>query len=388
MLAHLFRLIWNQKRKNALLITEIFFSFMVLFAVFTLMVKYIQNYLQPMGLAYENVWVVSLNNLTPTETDSLGTPYFQARDFITSFPEVEAASFTSGNFPFAMSTMNSNISYGNASAMAHHYVVGETYPTVLNLALSKGKWFGRSDAGGKYRPVVITEELGRNLFGKENPIGKIIKTDTTNQVVGVIAAYKDKGDFTEQVAGIFIPTAPNKYDKSDILVKVKPGTGAAFEARLFKGLGTVLRGWNVEISHLADKKQSQNRIVLIPMIILMVVCGFLIFNVSLGLFGVLWQNINKRKGEIGLRRAIGATERDISRQFIGEVMVIATFALLIGLFFAVQFPLLHVFDMEAGIYLVAMAIAVVVIYLLVVFCAFNPSRQAATIQPARALHEE
>ncbi len=385
MLKHLFKLIWNQKRKSFLLITEIFFSFMVLFAVFSLMVKYAQNYTKPMGFAYEDAWVVSMNNLTTTPVDSLGTPYHQAITLTTSFPEVEEASFVSNNFPFGMSTMNSNASYEKISTLAHTYYVSDTYADVLGLHLTKGRWFGKADDGKKYGPAVITEELASKLFGSENPIGKVIKIDTTVQVVGVVEAYKDKGDFAEHVPGLFRP-APTGSD--NIIVKVKPGTGAAFEAKLFKGLGNQLRGWNIEIEHLTDKKQSQNKLVFIPMIILLVVCGFLIFNVSLGLFGILWQNINQRKGEIGLRRAIGATEKDIARQFIGEVMVIATFALVIGLFFAVQFPLLNVFDMAADIYLTAMLLAVIVIYLLVMICAFNPSRQAATIQPARALHEE
>ncbi|MDJ1504162.1 ABC transporter permease [Xanthocytophaga agilis] len=388
MIKHLFKLIWNQKRKSFLLITEIFFSFMVLFAVLSLMVKYIQNYSKPMGFEYENVWVVNLDNLTEIETDSLGTPFHQAREFITSFPEVEAVSFASQNLPFAASTHNSSVKYGNISSMAHIYTVEDTYPKTMNLQMSKGRWFDKTDQGTKYQPIVITEQLSQNLFGNENPIGKIIKADTTHKVVGVVASYKDKGDFTDPVAGIFFPISAGKDYKSNILVKVKPGTGAIFEAKLFKGLGGLLRGWNVEIEHLTDKKANQNKVVFIPMTVLLIVCTFLIFNVSLGLFGILWQNINQRKGEIGLRRAIGATEKDISKQFIGEVMVIATFALIIGLFFAVQFPLLHVFDLAADIYLIAMLISVIVIYLLVMVCAFNPSRQAASIQPAMALHEE
>jgi putative ABC transport system permease protein len=54
----------------------------------------------------------------------------------------------------------------------------------------------------------------------------------------------------------------------------------------------------------------------------------------------------------------------------------------------VQFPLLNVFDLQAGVYLTAMGIAALIIYLIVTLCALFPSRQAALIQPATALHEE
>ena len=149
-----------------------------------------------------------------------------------------------------------------------------------------------------------------------------------------------------------------------------------------------MRGANIEIEYLSAKRKEKNNMTLVPIIILIIVSGFLIFNVSLGLFGVLWYNINKRKSEIGLRRAVGATGKKISWQFIAESMVLSTFALMAGFFFAVQFPLLNVFDIASGVYLMAILLAALFIYLLVLFCAFYPGKQAAKVYPAVALHED
>jgi putative ABC transport system permease protein len=124
------------------------------------------------------------------------------------------------------------------------------------------------------------------------------------------------------------------------------------------------------------------------MIIMSIVGCFLVINVALGLFGVLWYNINKRRGEIGLRRAVGATGNSVSSQLIAESLILATLSLIIGVFFAVQFPLLNVFDLQAGIYITAMLLAILFIYLLVFLCSLYPGRQAAAIYPAVALHEE
>ena len=109
---------------------------------------------------------------------------------------------------------------------------------------------------------------------------------------------------------------------------------------------------------------------------------------ALGLFGVLWTNINRRKAEIGLRRTIGATQGAISRQFIGEILMITLSGVLVGLFFAIQFPLMQLFEMENINYYYAMAIAAFIIFVLVLICTFYPSRQAAVIHPALALHED
>jgi putative ABC transport system permease protein len=149
-----------------------------------------------------------------------------------------------------------------------------------------------------------------------------------------------------------------------------------------------MKNADVEIEHLANKRVSINNFTLIPMIVLLLVGGFLIINVALGLFGVLWYNINKRKGEIGLRRAIGASGAAVSGQLVSEALIIASLSLAAGTFFAVQFPLLNVFDLPPNVYFLAILFSIIFIYLLVLICSLYPGRQAAAIYPAVALHED
>jgi putative ABC transport system permease protein len=54
----------------------------------------------------------------------------------------------------------------------------------------------------------------------------------------------------------------------------------------------------------------------------------------------------------------------------------------------VQFPLLNVFDLPAGVYVTAIFLSIAFIYLLVLFCSLYPGRQAAAVYPAIALHED
>ena len=54
MIRHLFKMIWNRKKSNFLLISEIFFSFLVLFAVLSLLVYYLNNYAKPLGFTPDN----------------------------------------------------------------------------------------------------------------------------------------------------------------------------------------------------------------------------------------------------------------------------------------------------------------------------------------------
>ena len=150
----------------------------------------------------------------------------------------------------------------------------------------------------------------------------------------------------------------------------------------------MLPGWGIEISYLTDSHKNRNNLTMVPVIIFLIVSGFLLTNVALGLFGILNLNIAKRKGEIGLRRALGATEGGVTSQFLGEVWVLATFSLILGLIFAVQFPIMNVFGLESGVYIIAMLAAIAIIYIIVTLCAWFPSKQAALVHPAVALHEE
>jgi putative ABC transport system permease protein len=394
MLKHLFKLIWNKKKQNLLLISEMLISFLVIFAVFTLLVYYYQNYKKPMGIDYENVWVVNYNNSYNTDnTDSLNLFYETMVRTIKSLPQIKEISFSGDNIAFSQNTNTGGITLKNKRVdNINWYTVDDNYQKVLNMQMLEGRWFNKGDAVVRDNHIVINSVLKEKIFGKNNAVGEFIEdrdNKTRSQVIGVVNAVKMKGDFAKTEPGLYnrIDTGSYRW-LGKILVKVNPGTDAAFESRLYKILSNYMKTSNVEIEHLDNKLVSSNYWYLVPMIILLIVAGFLIVNVALGLFGVLWYNINKRRGEIGLRRAIGASGKSVSSQLVGESMILATLSLVIGSFFAIQFPLLNVFDLPASVYLTAIVLSVVFIYLLVFICSIYPGKQAAAIYPAVALHEE
>ncbi|GAB3957471.1 FtsX-like permease family protein [Spirosoma harenae] len=384
MLQHLFKLIWNKKRSHALLIVEIWASFMVLFGLATLIVINVGNYREPLGFTYENVWAIGLRN--NQDTVAIADKQQRILQRLKAYSEVAAVSRMSGNFPFSANQMNNGVEYNKRKVLADFYVTDEDFVKVLDIPLTAGSWYRNVDSVGKYKPVVINQKAKEGLFGDENPLGKILADKF--RVVGVVDKFKAKGEFMTDKPAIFELVKLNETWNDTMLIRVKPGTDAVFEAKIVKDIASMVTGWSVEVDYLSDSRKNQHNLVLVPVIVALIVCTFLLINVALGLFGVLNLSIAKRRGEIGLRRAIGATGSGISTQFISEIWVLATFAMLIGLLFASQFPLLNVFDVQAGVYVTAIIIAIAVIYGIVTICALFPSRQAAMIQPATALHEE
>jgi putative ABC transport system permease protein len=391
MFRHLFRMIWNKKKQNFLLITEMLISFIVLFAVFTLLIFNYRNYRQPMAFEYDNVWAINFSNTLGDANKDSARLYFEIlRNTIKSMPQIQDVSYTSENVPFSQSTIMNGFKNNDKQVQrVNWFEVEPDYDDVLALELTDGRWFDKRDIAYKTRPVVINTTLRKELFGDEKAVGRIIGDDNKMQIIGVVKDPKFFGDYSATEKSTFNMADSNSYNHvSKLLVKVKPGANAAFEGTLYKTVSNYLKSSTVEIEHLANKRKAINYFALVPMIVLSIVSAFLIINVALGLFGVLWYNINRRRGEIGLRRAVGATGPGVSGQMVAEALMLATLAIVIGTFFAVQFPLLNVFDLPAAVYLYAILFAVLFLYLLVFICSLYPGKQAAAIYPAVALHED
>ena len=393
MFKHLFKLIWNKKKQNFLLMSEMLVSFLVIFAVFTLMVYYYTNYKKPMGFEYQNLWVVNYNNTyRSTNTDSLNAYYDNLKQTLKSLPQVKEVSFCSDNVPLSQNQWTGNVHYKNAGFDADNYIADDNYTSTMKIQVLDGRWFNKADAVAKTQPVIINDALKEKLFGTEGAIGKLIGTEDKKfdlRVVGVVQSIKAKGDYSPPKPAIYKRTDTGSYRwLGKMMIRVTPDADAAFEGKLYKTLANYMRNSNIEIEHMPNKLKSTNLFSVIPMIVTLIVACFLVINVALGLFGVLWYNINKRKGEIGLRRAIGASGQSVSSQLVSESLILATLSLIIGTFFAVQFPLLNVFSLHASIYITAMLLSIIFIYLLVLICSLYPGRQAAAIYPAVALHEE
>jgi putative ABC transport system permease protein len=392
MLTHFFKLIWNKKKQNFLLLIEILVAFLVVFGIFSSVVFYYNNYKRPAGFDHTKVWTISFSDHKPgtRNKDSLQMIYKAVQNRLLAMPEVKDVAYTSYNTPFSSNVNGGDVKLKGVSYGSDAFVGDDHFADVLKIQMVAGRWFSAKDNGAKNAPLVINESLKKEMFGDGDAIGKEVETeDAKRTIIGVVMDMKERGDYAAPYKGFYQRADTSFYDwVGAMLMRVDPAADAPFEGRVYASLTSMLKGASIEIEHLEEKRIAKNKQTIVPMIVAMTIAGFLIINVALGLFGVLWYNISRRRQEIGLRRAIGATAGNVSIQIISETMVLTTLSLILGLFFAVQFPLLHVFDLPAQVYIWAMVLAVCFIYLLVILCALYPGREAATIYPAVALHED
>src|SRR5262249_46165037 len=94
MIKHLCKLVWNRKRINFLVTLEIFFSFLVVFAVIVFAVYYTDNYRRPLGYNYDNVWNIGVERRAGSGEKDLPQQLEASRRLLAAlreFSEIESA---------------------------------------------------------------------------------------------------------------------------------------------------------------------------------------------------------------------------------------------------------------------------------------------------------
>jgi putative ABC transport system permease protein len=279
--------------------------------------------------------------------------------------------------------------------------VTDAFADVMGIHLVRGRWFNAADDGLAWTPVVVNERLARDLFGEKDPIGRAVPREKPQpgevqkelRVVGVIGDFRQGGELSQPENYMFRRGRLDDESGAPVMetlaIKVRPGTTAAFEERLVRRLQAAAPDWSFEIKPVAEARAQRHKEILGPLVAAGVVAGFLILMVAMGLTGVLWQTVTQRTREVGLRRAKGATIPNIRAQILGELVVMASLAILAGAAVVLQFPLLKQLGfVTARVYAVSLVISAACIYLLTLACAWYPSRLATAIPPAEALRYE
>jgi putative ABC transport system permease protein len=410
MIRQLVKLCWNRKRAQALVVVEVFFSFLVLFAILTVAVYNLDNYRQPLGFDYHDVLNVNVTSLTEAHSTFGGTassPVEESRRLAREVHGLDAVEAVAAMAvpAFDLTGMSDSVEYGGRRLDSFNNEVSDDFARVMRLQVTQGRWFEPADDALAYDPVLVNERLKRDLFGAEDPLGRNIapRPDEHSlrhggpaprelRVVGVFTDFREDGELSgpepyflrrSRIAGA---DAKPYYN---LVVRVRPGTPAAFEETLMNRLRAVSPGRTFQVDPLARMRRSMMRLRLVPILAVGLIAGFMLIMVALGMVGVLWQSVARRRREIGLRRAVGATGRAVSLQVLGELLVVTTAGLLLGAALAVQLPLLGVVGwVGTGVYAVAMGLAALTIYGLTVASALYPSWLATQVQPAEALHYE
>lgn len=391
MFNHLLKLMWNKRRANGMIFLEILLAFIVLFGVYAFMAFNLERYQSPLGFTYDDVIGVRLD--FDDELDSLAVLDVQQRmrTDLLALDAVEAASFIGPVNPFSDNTWRTSSDAPGFLVRTEIMYVDHDFQETAEVKMMEGRWFTEDDYRGKYAPAVVNREFRERYFPNvESIIDSVWNLNGEHIIVGVTEDFKYKSNFSENLPLSFYPQSDRLRNGDPfemMMIRLRPNSLGASEETIYNLLVDYTKNTDVVIWDMAKDRRKANRGILIPIVILLVIAGFLLINIGLGLFGVLFTQINRRRAEIGLRKAMGATRAEVTTQFVAEVLIITLSALLLGSVFAVQFPLLELFPIPGKFFYLGIAGAVLTILLIVTLCALIPSRQAAGLQPANVLHE-
>lgn len=413
MTRHLVTLMWNRRSRNLLVAVEMFFAFLVLFAVLLFSTMSYRNWRQPLGFEIERVWRIGV---TPSPTP-VGAPvplvdrYQQVMSAIRDFPNVEAVA-TTNYAPYDGSNWRGALAVGQRRFRTQVVTFNDAAAEVLRLRVTRGRWFSREDDATAVESVIVSERLAFEAFGTADAVGREAEFPDSDdrsgpvRVVGVVQDYRKNGELARRENTLIrrtrveniLPTGdprrgPVNGPPGVILVRVSLETTTAFEETLLNRLRAVAGDWTFTIRDLAGLRATNVSEAVTPLLLFGTVAGFLLLMVVLGLSGVVWQSVIERTREFGLRRAQGASARAIRLQVIAELLILTAMATVAGVMLALQAPLIPPLTSTSdqptiGVVLVSASVSIVTMFVLTVVSGWYPSRLATTIHPAEALHYE
>ena len=284
--------------------------------------------------------------------------------------------------------------------------VAPDHQYIEKTLIMQGRFINKDDIEKKTKNIVIGRLVAKDLFKKEDPIGKYLEIGSTAfKVVGV---FQDQsGDREERL--IYIPyTTQQLIEKNNdkinsIIVSFRPELGytsaLAFERqlRLFlkKKKSIDPRDNNgIRIRNVADQiRQNQRFAGVLQLIVAFVGIGTLIAGI-IGISNIMVFVVKERTKELGVRKALGATPKSVIGMVLHESIFITTLSGIIGMIAGIlllsnmEDRLEEFFIIDPYIDNSTALLATILLILFGAVAGYIPAKRAASIKPIVALRDE
>jgi len=274
------------------------------------------------------------------------------------------------------------------------------YRLVRNLTVVSGRFFDREDSQAHNKVAVITEKMARSIYGSpQAAVGKIIKL--TGLPFTVIGTFKESGEtFGETEVSdnsMAIPYSVSRYFLETPSIKmvyfsmedadmVVPAT-----AQIKRVLQSRHRAESVyNVQNLTAVLAMMDRIATGLTWVLLLVSMVTLVVSGIGIMNIMLATVTSRIREIGIRKAVGATNREIRFQFLAEAILISVIGGLVGIVIGLAIPYSVRFLTEYRIPISGLSaiIAIVVSSAVGVIFGTVPAARAAQLDPVESLRYE
>ncbi len=294
------------------------------------------------------------------------------------------------------------------SLSAEVYATSPDLPEIVGYRLSQGRFITELDMLDGKQVAVIGEEIRRNAFPLDDPIGKTLSI--RGQIYTVVGVLAPRGQSSDTVINtlnvdraVLLPidtvfmrlgTGGDRRAErlNEIILKIGNEQNLAVMPALVESillrLHSNVRDFEIIVpEELIRQKQETSNIL---GNVLLFVAGISLFVGGIGIMNIMLATVTQRTREIGVRRALGATRSDILGQFIIESLIISLLGGVIGI--GIGFALATIIGNFSGWAVIVPALALVVstgVSGLVGFLSgLYPSIKASRLDPIEALRTE
>ncbi|HET7105469.1 MAG TPA: ABC transporter permease [Candidatus Acidoferrum sp.] len=279
--------------------------------------------------------------------------------------------------------------------------VTDGYQQIRRLIILRGRYFDFADMESRSKVCMITKDLADRVFGVENPVGRQLRMgELTFTVIGVFRERAETFGLSElQKESVIIPFSLMKYyTGTDVLSTLQLQTGgpdkvATVEkqiSRLLKSRHPAEAEYNVQT--LTAILGAAKTISLALRIVLIVIAFIALLISGIGIMNIMLVTVKERTREIGVRKAIGAAQREIMWQFLIEAFLISGGGAVIGILIGVGIPVLVQQLLPGNLRVPISGMSVVLAFLVScstgLFFGWLPAKQAAALEPIESLRYE
>lgn len=299
------------------------------------------------------------------------------------------------NFVVPVYTLNPSVIAGKNSEDTQVIGTDQEVVAAINLKADLGSFFTKSDVEKRAKKAILGPEIAKKLFGsKDNALGKKIRIKNETFTVTGVLVSKGGG----ALGGPNFDSIVYTPYKSGLDPEKKFFT-FYIQAKSQDAIPTLKQEINRELSK--RYKDDEYQVIEQTEILGIVTSIFAILNTILiaigsislvvggiGIMNIMYATVTERIKEIGIRRAIGATKKDILFQFLTQALILSVIGGLLGLLFAFAVVIVIQPFFPAGINLLSVIAALGISSFIGIFFGVFPARNAANLSPIDAIRYE
>jgi predicted permease len=349
-------------------------------------------------------------SLTKTAS-STRIAYQQLLERVHQIPGVQAADFTNivplseqdNGGPFWIGAQESTSMQDAPHAL--YFETGPEYLRTMEIPLLQGRFFTPADTSESEPVIVIDSVLAHTYFPDKNPVGQTITVAhwRTARVIGVVGHVRhwglsDPGTYNPSQIYISFYQLSDEWVRAfartlSVAVRTPLEAATIMPAieKMIYGTGKDQPIYNVQtMQQIVSHSMASQRL---PMLLLGAFAVVALLLASVGLYGVISYSVTMRLQEFGIRMALGAGRRDVSKMVIGQTMWLAVAGLLIGAAGALLLARLLssfsrlLYGVRTSDPLTFLSVSLLLVGVSVLAC-YLPARRASRVDPMLALRYE